>query len=121
MKKQKPKENLWEYESRLQADFKTAIINEEAPFVDFYKKGIYDSELRKLLLLHEPPLTTIVEVKTAVHLYQTRLLRLCSLRLQIGKRRQLSRFQNCSDNWLRVQTVKRAASTNGNERYHRIQ
>ena len=44
--------------------------------MDVYKKGIYDSKLRELLLLHEPPLTTMVEVKTAVHLYQTRLLRL---------------------------------------------
>ena len=71
-----PEENLWEYESRLQADCKTAQINEEALFVDFYKKGIYNSELRELLLLHEPPLTTMMEVKTVVHHYQTRLLKL---------------------------------------------
>ena len=76
MKQQTPEENLWEYESCLQADCKTAQINEEAPFVDFSKKGIYDSELRELLLLHEPPLTMMMEVKTAVHHYQTRLLRL---------------------------------------------
>ena len=76
MKQQTLEENLWEYESRLQADCKTAQINEEAPFVDFYKKGIYDSELRELLLLHKPPLATMMEVKTAVHLYQTRLLKL---------------------------------------------
>ena len=55
MKQQTLEENLWEYESHLQADCKTAQINEEAPFMDFYKKGIYDSELRKLLLLHKPP------------------------------------------------------------------
>ena len=44
--------------------------------MDFYKKGIYDSKLRELLLLHKPPLTMMMEVKTAVHHYQTRLLRL---------------------------------------------
>ena len=43
MKQQMPEETLWEYESCLQADCKTAQINKEAPFVDFYKKGIYDS------------------------------------------------------------------------------
>ena len=52
-----------------------AEINNEARFVDIYKKGIYNNELRKLLLLHELPLTTIVELKAAVHRYQTNLLK----------------------------------------------
>ena len=43
--------------------------------MDIYKKGMYNNELRKLLPLHEPPLTTIDTLKAAVHRYQMNLLR----------------------------------------------
>ena len=48
---------------------------DKARFWDIYKKGIYNNELRKLLLLHEPPLTMMVELKAAVDHYQTNLLK----------------------------------------------
>ena len=43
--------------------------------MDIYKKGVYNNELRKLLLLHDPPLTTMDALKAAVHRYQMSLLR----------------------------------------------
>ena len=43
--------------------------------MDIYKKGIFNNKLRKLLLLHEPLLTTMVNLKAAVHRYQTNLLK----------------------------------------------
>ena len=43
--------------------------------MDIYKKGVYNNELRKLLLLHDPPLTTMEGLKAAVCRYQVSLLR----------------------------------------------
>ena len=51
-----------------------AQINNETRFVDVYKKFVYNNNLRKLLILHDPPLISINDLKTAVHHYQTRLL-----------------------------------------------
>ena len=43
-------------------------------FLDVYRRGIYNNNLRKLLMLHDLPLISIDSLKTAVHHYQTRLL-----------------------------------------------
>ena len=43
-------------------------------FMDVYRRGIYNNNLRKLLMLHDPSLTSIYSLKTAVHHNQTRLL-----------------------------------------------
>ena len=43
-------------------------------FLDVYRRGIYNNDLRKLLMLHDLPLILIDSLKTAVHHYQTRLL-----------------------------------------------
>ena len=42
--------------------------------MDVYRRGIYNNELRKLLMLHDPPFTSIDCLKTAVQHYQTKLL-----------------------------------------------
>ena len=52
-----------------------AQINNETRFVDVYKKFVYNNNLRKLLILHKPPLTLIKELKGAVHHYQMSLLK----------------------------------------------
>ena len=72
--KQTLSKNPWKYENHLLSYYRSAQINDEARFVDIYKKGIYN-ELRKLLLVHEPLLTTMVDLKVAVHCYQTNLLK----------------------------------------------
>lgn len=74
--KQTSTENPWEYKNRLLSHYRSAQINDEGRFMDIYKKGVYNKELRKLLLLHEPPLTTIDKLKAAVHHYQMNLLNL---------------------------------------------
>ena len=74
--KQMLSENPWKYENRLLSYYRSAQINDEGRFMDIYKKGVYNKELRKLLLLHEPPLTTIDKLKAAVHHYQMNLLNL---------------------------------------------
>ena len=43
--------------------------------MEIYKKGIHSNELRKLLLLHDPPLITMDTLKAAVQGYQTSLLK----------------------------------------------
>ena len=43
--------------------------------MDIYKKGIYNNNLRKLLILNDPPFTSINDLKMAVHHYQMRLLK----------------------------------------------
>ena len=73
--KQTSTANPWEYKNRLLSHYRSAQINDEGRFMDIYKKGVYNKELRKLLLLHEPPLTTIDKLKAAVHCYQTNLLK----------------------------------------------
>ena len=73
--KQTSSENLWKYENHLLSYYRSAQINDEGRFVDIYKKGIFNNNLKKLLLLHEPPLTMIVNLKVAVHRYQTNLLK----------------------------------------------
>ena len=52
-----------------------APINDKGRFVDIYKKGVYNNNLRKLLIHHKPPLTSINELKAAVHHYQMSLLK----------------------------------------------
>ena len=43
--------------------------------MDIFKKAVYNNNLRKLLLLHDPPLTTITNLKAAIQRYQTSLLK----------------------------------------------
>ena len=39
-----------------------------------YRKGVYNKELRKLLMLHKLPLTSIEDLKAATQHYQTQLI-----------------------------------------------
>ena len=50
-------------------------MNYDAHFVDIYIKEVCNNELRKLLLLHDPSLTTITDLKAAIQKYQTSLLK----------------------------------------------
>ena len=43
--------------------------------MEIYKKGIHSNELRKLMLMHNPPLITMATLKAAVQGYQTSLLK----------------------------------------------
>ena len=43
--------------------------------MEIYIKGIFNDDLRKLLLLHDPALTTIPNLKVAIQRYQTSLLK----------------------------------------------
>ena len=54
--------------------YREAHIQDETEFVEVYRRGVYNKELRKLLMLHNPPLTSIKCLKTAVQHYQTQLL-----------------------------------------------
>ena len=42
--------------------------------MEVYRRGVYNQELRKLLMLHNPPLTSIESLKAAAQHYQTQLL-----------------------------------------------
>ena len=75
MAKKTSSENPWKYENCLLSYYRSLQINDEARFMDIYKNGIYNNKLRKLLLLHEPPLTMMVKLKAAVHHYQMNLLK----------------------------------------------
>ena len=55
--------------------YRAAQINDLARFVEIYIKGIFNDDLRKLLLLHNPTLTTIPDLKAAIQRYQTSLLK----------------------------------------------
>ena len=67
-------ENPWSYENGLQRYYDEAHIQDETEFVEVYRQGIYNKELRKLLMLHEPLLTSIESLKAATQYYQTQLL-----------------------------------------------
>ena len=67
-------ENVWSYKNRLQLHYREAHVQKEAEFVEVYQKGVYNKELRKLLMLHEPPLTSIEDLKAATQHYQTQLI-----------------------------------------------
>ena len=73
--KQTLTENPWKYENRLMTYYRAAQINEEEKFVKVFKKGVYNNKLRKLLLLHDSPLTTITTLKAAIQRYQISLLK----------------------------------------------
>ena len=61
--KQALEENLWSYENRLQMYYREAYIKDETEFVEVYRRGVYNKELRKLLMLHNLPLTSIESLK----------------------------------------------------------
>ena len=42
--------------------------------MEVYRKGVYNKELRKLLMLHDPPLTSNEYLKAATQHYRTQLL-----------------------------------------------
>ena len=67
-------ESPWTYENRLQRYYDKAHIEDEKQFVDTFIQGVYNKELRKLLLLHAPPLNTREPLKKAVQYYITQLL-----------------------------------------------
>ena len=68
-------ENPWRFENCLCSYYWSARINDESRFVDIYKKGVHNNELRKLLLLHDPALTMMEDLKAAIHCYQISLLK----------------------------------------------
>ena len=57
--KQKVTENPWKYD-HLTTYYRAAQINNKEKFVKVCKKGIFNNDLRKLLLLHNPLLNTRV-------------------------------------------------------------
>ena len=74
MAHQKSTENPWKFKHCLSTYYSAAQIIDEARFVKIYIKGIFNDDLRKLLLLHNPALTTILDLKAAIQRYQTSLL-----------------------------------------------
>ena len=73
--KQTSTEILCKFENRWMTYYWSAQINDESKFVETFKNGIYNKELRKLLLLHDPQLTTILDMKAEVQRCQTSLLK----------------------------------------------
>ena len=49
--KQALEENLWNYKNHLQTYYREAQIQDETKFKDVYRRGVYNKELRKLLML----------------------------------------------------------------------
>ena len=85
-------------------------------FLDVYRRGIYNNDLRKLLMLHDLPLISIDSLKMAVHHYQTRLLTyarsmpyidpsatagLGTMQHEITNQKQetIRGIQNCNSSW----------------------
>ena len=71
------------YENRLQAYYREAHIQDETEFVEVYRRGVYNKELRKLLMLHNLPLTSIECWKAVAQHYQTQLLIYTEITLDI--------------------------------------
>ena len=67
--RQKSTANPWKFEHCLTSYYRAAQVNDEVKFVEVYKKGIFNDDLRKLLLLHNPALTTIPDLKAAIQRY----------------------------------------------------
>ena len=65
---------MWSYENCLQMYYKEAHIQDQTEFVEVYRRGIHNKELRKLLMLHNPLLTSIECLKAATQHYRTQLL-----------------------------------------------
>ena len=80
----KSTENPWKFKHRLTSYYKAAQVNHEVKFVEVYIKGIFNDNLRKLLLLHNPALTTILDLKAAIQCYQTSLLKYASSTLSLA-------------------------------------
>ena len=72
--KQTLEENPWNYKNRLQMYYKEAHIQDKTEFMEVFRRGVYNKELRKLLMLHNPQITSIECLKTVVQHYQTQLL-----------------------------------------------
>ena len=49
--RQKQEESPWQFENCLHSLYRLAQINDDAHFVEIFKKGIHNNELRKQLLL----------------------------------------------------------------------
>ena len=64
--KQKDGESLWQFENQLLALQKRAKIIDDARFVETFKKGLLNNELRKSLFVRETPITTKADLKKAV-------------------------------------------------------
>ena len=61
--RQKPEESPWQFENRLHSLYRLAQLDDEARFMEIFKKGIHNNKLRKQLLLHQPAITTIETLK----------------------------------------------------------
>ena len=75
MTRQKSKKNPWKFKHHLTSYYRAAQVNDEVKFVEVYIKGIFNNNLRKLLLLHNPAFATIPDLKAAIQRYQTSLLK----------------------------------------------
>ena len=64
--KQNATENPWKYKHLLTTYYRVAQINDEDNFVEVFKKGVFKDNLQKLLLLYNPMLTTITNLKAAI-------------------------------------------------------
>ena len=61
--RQKPKESPWQFENHLHSLQRSARIEGDKRFVEAFKKGIHNNELRKYLMLHQPAITTKDKLK----------------------------------------------------------
>ena len=64
--KQTLSKNLWKYENILLSYHRSAQIINESRFVEIFKKGVYNNDLRTLLILQNLPLTMITNLKATV-------------------------------------------------------
>ena len=71
---QKDGESLWKFENRLLALQKRAKITDDSRFVETYKKGLLNNELRKSLFMRETRIITKADLKKAVAAAQVGLL-----------------------------------------------
>ena len=69
--KQVLEEDPWKYKNQLQRFYDEAHVQDQTEFMEVYRRGIYNQELRKLLMLHKLPLTSIESLKAAAQHYHT--------------------------------------------------
>ena len=81
---------------------KQAKIDDEARFVETYKKGVFNNKLREILMLRDPPITTRVELKAAVS------------NAQVGMLKYTKTFSN-SNSRVRVTPERRIGNTQENQ------
>ena len=73
--KQKESKSLWQFENRLYYLQKEAKIDDDARFVETYKKGVFNNKLRETLMLKDPPITMKEGLKAALTTAQVGMLK----------------------------------------------